>query len=233
MKVLIVDNNAVTLDFFDNLLSKEGFEVIKSQSGEDAINLYKKEDPDFICLDIMMPDMSGFDVCREIRKNDEDTPIVFISSKDQVIDKVTGLEIGADDYITKPFDTHEVNARIRAVARRSLKNKNDQKSKKQISEPFMIGDLEIIPSKLAAMRGSEAIDINLRDIKILKLLADHENDVVQRDILLDYCWGAHIMPESRTVDWHISKLRQKIEIDPKNPVIVTTVHGVGFRYAQT
>jgi len=234
MKVLIADNNKIMLDFLSDLLNKEGFDVVSAESGQGAIDLYKAEKPDFVCLDIMMPDLSGLDVCKEIRLYDETTPIIFITSKDQIDDKISGLEIGADDYIIKPFDTKEVIARIRAIIRRSAiqkqSNTDHQPSNKDAS--FQISDIVIMPDKLCAMRGEDIVDLSLRDIKILKLLNDNKNAVVHRDTLIDYCWGAHIMPESRTVDWHMSQLRKKIEIDPKSPVIVKTVHGVGYRYEE-
>ena len=230
MKFLIADNNDVMLNFLNDLLHKEGFEVVKANSGQIALEQYKAHKPDFVCLDIMMPDVSGFDVCKEIRLYDETTPIIFITSKDQVNDKISGLEIGADDYIIKPFDTKEVVARIRAIIRRIAAQNQANPSSKE--NTFKLAELDIIPNKLCAMRGDDIIDLSLRDIKILKLLYDNKNEVVHRDTLIDYCWGAHIMPESRTVDWHMSQLRKKIELDPKTPTLIKTVHGVGYRYEE-
>jgi len=227
MKVLIVDNNKVILGFLSDILSKEGFIVVMAESGEAAIEQYKSCDPDFICLDIMMPGMSGYDVCKEIRQQDKEIPIIFITSKAETVHKIEGLEVGGDDYIIKPFDTNEVIARIRAVARRSIKNKKTPEN-----ESFVIADLQVVPNKLSASRDGNIIDLNLRDIKILRLLHEQKNAVVHRDTLIDYCWGAHIMPESRTVDWHVSQLRKKIELDPKSPEIIKTVHGVGYRYEE-
>ena len=232
MKVLVVDNNVTMLNFLCDLLNKEGFEVITAESGKVALTQYQQNQPDFICLDVMMPDMSGYDVCKEIRKTDDTTPIIFISSKDQIIDKVAGLEIGGDDYIIKPFDTHEVIARIRAIARRSIKSIPESQPNKNDNE-FVMLDIKIITNKLCAMRGESIIDLSLRDLKILKLLYDNKGMVVHRDTLIDYCWGAHIMPESRTVDWHMSQLRKKIEVDSKSPIIIKTVHGVGYRYEES
>lgn len=230
MKVLVVDNNVTMLTFLCDLLNKEGFDVITAKSGKAAIEQYEKNKPDFICLDILMPDMSGYDVCKEIRTTDENTPIIFISSKDKIIDKVAGLEIGGDDYIIKPFDTHEVIARIRAIARRSMKGK--ETTRVEDKNEFSMSDINVISNKLCAMRDKQTIELSLRDIKILRLLHDNKDTVVHRDTLIDYCWGAHIMPESRTVDWHMSQLRKKIEIDAKSPIIIKTVHGVGYRYEE-
>lgn len=229
MRVLIVDNNLKTLDFLGNILGKEGFTVTSSDTGHGGLDQFRAEAPDFICLDIMMPDISGYDVCKEIRKTNEEIPIIFISAKKNISDKIVGLEVGADDYITKPFDISEVIARIRAVARRSLINK---KSTEEINEYFQMEDLFIYPKKLKAQRDSMDIDLSLREINILTILHQNKNNVVNKDALLDFCWGMHIMPESRTVAWHISQLRKRVEIDPKNPSLIKTVHGVGYKYEE-
>lgn len=229
MRVLVAENEPQTLDLLSEILSKEGFETLKALDGEEALELYQDNNPDFICLDIMMPGMSGIDVCKEIRKTNEEIPIIFISAKGETIDKIIGLEMGGDDYIIKPFDIQEVITRIRTVARRCLKNASKQTEK---DEKFQIADIEVIPNSLRASRSGNVIDLSLRDIKILKLLHQNRNQIVHRDKLLDVAWGQHIMPESRTVDWHISQLRKKIEIDPKEPTIIQTVHGVGYKYEE-
>lgn len=229
MRVLIVDNNLKTLDFLGNILGKEGFTVTSSDTGHGGLAQFRAAAPDFICLDIMMPDMSGYDVCKEIRKTNEEIPIIFISAKKNISDKIVGLEVGADDYITKPFDISEVVARIRAVARRSLVSK---KSAEEINECFQMGDLFIYPKKLKAKRDGIDIDLSLREINILTILHQNKNNVVNKDALLDFCWGMHIMPESRTVAWHISQLRKRVEMYPKNPSLIKTVHGVGYKYEE-
>jgi len=231
MKVLVADNNQHMLDHLSDLLEKEGLETIKADSGTKALELYEQDKPSFICLDIMMEDLSGYDVCRKIREKDNDTPIIFISSKSDTIDKVVGLEIGADDYIVKPFDIKEVNARIRAITRRCISQNNTGTDDKDANS-FKIADIEVFPKELLARRDGQSIDLNLRDIKILSLLHKKKNQVVDRNLLLDMCWGRHIMPESRTVDWHISQLRKTIEINPQEPAIILTVHGVGYRYIE-
>lgn len=226
MHVLIVDNNLQVRRYLNELLTREGFQTTQAASGEECLQAYDENKPDFICLDIVMDDMSGYDVCKTIRKKDETTPIIFISSKSEPLDKVMGLEMGADDYIIKPFDNYEVIARIRAVTRRCYLAKEPEK----VADSFHMGDLEIFPKKLIAVRAGEHIELSLRDIKILKLLHDHTDEIVDRNKMLDECWGAHIMPESRTLDAHVSKLRKRIEKDPKEPDIIKTVHGVGYRY---
>jgi len=229
MRVLVADNNAKTLEFLSTIFSKEGFEVVTAGGGHEAVSSFYMHKPDFVCLDIVMPDLSGYDVCKEIRKTDDTIPVIFISSKNKTSDKIAGLELGADDYITKPFDISEVRARIRAVARRCFRQSTPVE---EISQSFTMGDVEIYPKKLKAKRENEEFDLSLREINILKILYDNKGDVVSRDALLDFCWGMHIMPESRTVAWHISQLRKRIEQDPKEPMIIKTVHGVGYKYEE-
>lgn len=227
MRVLIADNHPKTLDFLKNIFVKEGFDVVTADGGLSALKAFRAQKLDFICLDIMMPDLSGYDVCKEIRKTDEDIPVIFISSKNNVTDKVVGLELGADDYITKPFNVSEVIARIRAIARRCFKKTT---SSAEVNEFFSMGNLQIYPKQLKAQRDEKTIELSIREIKILKILYENKNDVVSRDALLDFCWGMHIMPESRTVAWHISQLRKRVELDPRMPTLIKTVHGVGYKY---
>lgn len=226
MKVLIADDNIEILTFLSDILEKEGFFVLKAHDGAETLRVYKAETPDFICLDIEMPDIKGYDVCREIRKKDEQTPIIFLSSRNEAKDKITGLELGADDYIIKPFDMGELIARIRAVARRCL----TLKSPNETENSFQMQMLTILPNQLRVKRGQQTIDISLREIKILTLLKNYQNRVVTRQDLVDQCWNGTIVPESRTIDLHISKLRKKIEIKPDAPEIIKTVHGVGYRF---
>ena len=174
-----------------------------------------------------MPKRDGYAVCKEIRRNDDDIPVVFISAKSEEIDRVVGLELGADDYIMKPFGTREVIARIRAITRRCLIKKINNADEK---DQFFMSDLTVYPRELRAQRQQDMIELSLRDIKILDLLNKNKGKVVTRDMLFDYCWGRNYIPSSRTLDQHVSKLRKNIEIDPKQPLIICTVHGVGYRY---
>ncbi|MCL4694972.1 MAG: response regulator transcription factor [Candidatus Hydrogenedentes bacterium] len=226
MKVLIAEDDAHIRNGLAEILRDEGYETLTARDGREALALFKQQTPDFICLDIMMPGVNGYDVCREIRKESAAVPIVFISAKSEEVDKVLGLELGADDYILKPFGVREVVARIRAVTRRCFATKPGA----QLEEPFVMGDLEIVPSQLRARRGDEAIDLSLRDVRILSLLHLNRGSVVGRNTFFDECWGMDHMPNSRTLDQHISQLRKRIERDPKNPEIIRTVHGVGYRY---
>ena len=226
MKVLVVDDNPQMLQQLSDLLEKEGYKTIRANNGREALDAYKKEAPDFICIDIMMPEMTGYEVCKEIRKNDMNTPVVFISAKSDTVDKVLGLELGADDYIVKPYDIHEVTARIRTITRRCKAKAAPEKQ----GEEFQFADVKIFPNQLRAEREGKPIELSMREVKIIRLFYQHKGNVIDRDILLDHCWGAHIMPESRTVDWHISQLRKKIEKDPLKPTLIKTVHGAGYKF---
>jgi DNA-binding response OmpR family regulator len=226
MKVLIAEDDAHIRNGLAEILQGEGYDTLTAHDGKEALTLFKQHKPDFVCLDIMMPGANGYDVCREIRKTDMAVPVIFISAKSEEVDKVLGLELGADDYILKPFGVREVVARIRAVTRRCMAAKNGDRP----AAPFTMGDLEVSPAQLRARRGETAIDLSLRDVRILSLLHRQQGSVVDRDTFFNECWGLDYMPNSRTLDQHISQLRKRIEVDPKNPEIIRTVHGVGYRY---
>jgi DNA-binding response OmpR family regulator len=226
MKILVAEDDPNILDGLVEIFENEGYTTLKAANGREAIDLFSTEQPDFICLDIMMPDASGYDVCREIRQHNADVPIIFISAKSEEIDKVLGLELGADDYIVKPFGVREVVARIRAVTRRTLA----QKKPAQTCESFIMADLQISPDQLRARRGEEVIELSLRDIDILTVLCENKGKPVTRFELFRQVWGFDHVPNSRTLDQHISQLRKRIEKDVADPQIIQTVHGVGYRY---
>ncbi len=225
MKVLIAEDDARTREGLVEILEGEGYRAVPAKDGREALALWGTERPDVVLLDIMMPHASGYDVCRAIRKADERVPILFLSAKGEELDKVLGLELGADDFVTKPFGVKEVVARIRAVTRRALNRDKDRRP-----APFALGDLSVDPAELRARRGDEVIELSLREVKILELLQRNPGVVLDRDRFFNEVWGYDHMPNSRTLDQHISKLRKRIERDPRNPVIIQTVHGVGYRW---
>ena len=226
MKVLIAEDDRNIRAGLEEILQGEGYETVVAADGDEALELYRRESPDFLCLDIMMPGVNGYEVCREIRRADADVPIIFISAKSEEVDKVVGLELGADDFILKPFGVREVLARIRAVTRRCMARDRHQADRK----PFRMDDLQVLPAELRARRGEHVVDLSLRDVKILQLLHRMPGQVVDRNTLFNECWGLAHMANSRTLDQHVSQLRKRIERDPKNPRIIRTVHGVGYRY---
>ena len=232
MKILIAEDDLHIRQGLSDLLSQEGYEIETAENGKIALELFQKQKPQFVILDIMMPEMDGYSVCREIRAVDNDIPIIFLSAKSEEIDRVIGLELGADDYISKPFGTREVVARIRAITRRFLKTSAPASSTATEIQAvsFKFGELEVLPNELRAKKGSVCLDLSLREIKVLQTLAKHQGEVVSRDLLFNECWGYDHMPNSRTLDQHISKLRKLIEDNPADPQLIKTVHGVGYRY---
>ncbi len=227
MKILIAEDDPVTLESIDACLQSEGFSTCLAENGEVAVQHWESEKPDLVCLDIMMPKLDGYEVCRRIRSDDKAVPILFLSAKNEEIDVVVGLELGADDFIRKPFGKHELIARIRSALRRAEASTNGHATSKfRINE-----ELTIYPAQLRAVRNSDGGEIELspREISILTLLHQHKGEAVHRDKLLDHCWGLDYFPESRTLDQHIVKLRKRIELDPACPTLIETVRGIGYR----
>jgi DNA-binding response OmpR family regulator len=226
MKVLVAEDDKNIRDGLAEILEGEGYQTALAADGDQTLDIFHRENPDFVCLDIMMPGMNGYDVCREIRRKDSSVPIVFITAKSEEVDKVIGLELGADDFIVKPFGVREVVARIRAITRRCMASRPATPS----SQPFTMKELEVIPSELRARRAEEVIDLSLREVNLLRLFHENRGKALDRDTIFNRCWGMDYFPNSRTLDQHISQLRKRIEPDPKNPTIIRTVHGVGYRY---
>ncbi|MBM4089429.1 MAG: response regulator transcription factor [Planctomycetes bacterium] len=226
MKILVVEDDPRTRKGLLEILANEGYETCSAANGSDALTVFAQESPDVLCLDIMMPGLSGYDVCREIRKTNSRVPILFISAKSEEVDKVLGLELGADDYISKPFGVKEVVARIRAVTRRCLSARPSATP----SDAFAMGDLRVVPTELRVYRGKHAIEVSLRDMRILHMLHENRGRVLDRNAIFDTCWGLNYMPNSRSLDQHISQLRKRIEVNPAKPRIILTVHNAGYRY---
>ncbi|MFT5466550.1 MAG: two-component system alkaline phosphatase synthesis response regulator PhoP [Verrucomicrobiales bacterium] len=223
MTILIAEDDPITLEGISSSLEKEGFTVIATENGRQAVEQWETSKPDLICLDIMMPEMDGFEACRLIRTRDSEIPILFLSAKNEETDVVTGLDLGADDFIRKPFGKKELLARIRSAIRRIPHGKTGRRS-------FQISDLIVFPRELRAERNGDSIELSPREIGILILLKERQSEVVTRDELLGRCWGVSYFPDSRTLDQHISLLRKRIETDRDSPKIIETVRGVGYRY---
>lgn len=224
MKVLIAEDDRFTREGLVELLTSEGYDVVAAIDGQHAVDLFRQHRPDFVCLDIMMPLRSGYEACRTIRDEAPLVPIIFISAKSEEMDRLAGFDVGADDFISKPFSVKEVIARVRAVARRC------QASAPNPPAEFPIGDLIVCPSELRARRDDSIIDLSPRDVSILQLLADNPGKALDRNCIFNHAWGEDHFPNSRTLDQHISQLRKRVEIDPRSPRLICTVHGVGYRY---
>ena len=222
MKILLADDDPILLDTLQACLATEGFDIVVASDGEDAFAQWNRHRPDLLCLDIMMPKLDGYEVCRRVRALDPHVPILFLSAKSEEIDIVVGFQLGADDFIRKPFGKHELIARIRAVLRRA-------NSVPGRSRSFTMADLTVWPSELRAERDGVSIELSPRETAILALLHERAGQVVDRDTILNKCWGLDYFPESRTLDQHIAKLRKRIETNPDRPLI-ETVRGVGYRF---
>jgi|UniRef100_UPI003783DDB3 DNA-binding response OmpR family regulator len=227
-KILIAEDDDHTRDALREVLTMEGHEVIAASDGLQAVDFFRAESPDFVCLDVMMPGLNGYEVCRQIRKHDEKVPILFLTAKAEEIDTVLGLELGADDYMTKPFGVKEIIARIRAILRRTAMRSGA--GAKAEDETFTMDDLRIVPAELRAYRDKQEIQLSPRDVKLLRLLHDRRGKVINRNTLADEVWGVDFFPESRALDQHISQLRKRVEKDPSQPRIIRTVHGAGYRF---
>lgn len=225
MKVLIAEDDRFTREGLTEVLRSEGYDVVAASDGAQAVLAFQQHKPDFVCLDIMMPARSGYEVCRIIRGESPSVPIIFISAKAEEIDRLAGFDAGADDFIIKPFSVREVVARVRAVARRCLAARPVS-----ASESFILGDLLIVPQELRARRGDDVIELSPRDVCILKLLFDNRGKALDRHTIFNHAWGEDYFPNSRTLDQHISQLRKRVERDPAYPQLIRTVHGVGYRY---
>jgi DNA-binding response OmpR family regulator len=219
MKILLVEDDPLTIEALAELLRLEGFEVVEARDGRSALAIFPDEKPDLVCLDIMMPGMNGFEVCRKLRELNSRIPVLFVSAKSEETDIVVGLELGADDFIRKPFTTGELMARIKAALRRAYPEQGTNR--------VQMGTLEIWPSELRAEQEGRSIELSPREVKMLLLLADKKNEAVSRDQFLDHCWGLDYFPDSRTLDQHIHVLRKKIEGGAE---LIETVRGIGYRY---
>ncbi|MCM8536328.1 MAG: response regulator transcription factor [Lentisphaeraceae bacterium] len=226
MKVLVADDDKLTREGLAEILEDEGYEVIQAANGSIAVSMFKDENPDFICLDIMMPECNGYDACKQIREKCAVTPIIFLSAKSEEVDKVIGLNLGADDYIVKPFGIDEVVARIRAVTRRCIQNEKD------VNTSFSMLDLMVSPESLTVKRGEELKEINLLDLKILRFLYSNKNRVLSRDQIFKECWNINSCGNTRALDQKISQLRKIVEVDSQNPKIIKTVHGAGYAFQE-
>ncbi len=228
MKILIAEDDAHTRAALVELLTSDGHHCFGAADGIQASHLFNELQPDLVCLDVMMPGRSGYDLCREFRGIRSDVPVIFITAKSEQFDKVLGLELGGDDYIVKPFGCQEVLARVHAVARRCLRT---QASVEPRLEPaFEMDGLIVYPKKLRAIRENLTIKLTSRELQLLQLLYEHKGEIVSRDIIFNLCWGYSHVPNSRTLDQMVSQLRNRIERDPKNPRIIQTVYGVGYCY---
>lgn len=226
MKILLVeDEEGLILTLTDRLVS-EGFEVISANDGKIGFELACCESFGLIILDVMLPKKNGYDVCRDLRQKGVTSPILMLTAKGETIDKVLGLKLGADDYLTKPFEVIELLARIEALLRRAPSQTNGESD-----DAFRFGEITVDFKRAEVFRRNGAIELSAMEFKLLQYLIENRGLVHSRDQLLDEVWGYDAMPSTRTVDVHIAWLRQKLEENPKHPQFIQTVHGFGYKFA--
>ena len=227
-RVLVVEDDAAILTGLVDLLEGEGFSVVQATTGTAALERHAEAAPDLVLLDVMIPEKSGYDVCREIRRTDPVTPVIMLTAKGQEVDRVVGLELGADDYVVKPFGASELVARVRAVLRRGRPRQGPREEK-----PISFGRVTVDPRTMRGERDGREFDVSRRELALLQLFVSREGQALDRFTIMDEVWGVRYEGTTRTLDQHIAGLRKKIEEDPAHPVHITTVHGVGYRFTSS
>jgi two-component system alkaline phosphatase synthesis response regulator PhoP len=222
-RILIVEDEPAMVSGLRDNFEFEGYEVITAADGLEGLGRALKDSPDLVVLDVMMPRMSGLDVCKQLKVKKPALPIIMLTARGQEVDKVVGLELGADDYVTKPFSIRELLARVKAVLRRAQGAGKDQ-------ERYSFGDVEVNVRSCRVIRGGKAVEFSAKEFELLKYFLSHQGETVTRDRLLEDVWGYERYPTTRTVDAHIVRLRQTLEPKPEEPRFILTVHGMGYKF---
>ncbi len=234
-KVLIVDDEKAIVDILNHNLKREGYDTVVAYDGEEAIEVYKREKPDLVLLDVMLPKMDGFSVCKSIRQL-ANIPIIMVTAKEDVVDKVIGLELGADDYITKPFSVRVVIARVKANLRKwdgiemSIKGMTTADNEETKNSTLVFGPLVLDTYKYEAKISGKNVELTLREFELLKFLATQKGQVFSREELLEKVWGYEYFGDVRTVDVTIRRIREKIEQNPSMPELLATKRGIGYYF---
>jgi DNA-binding response OmpR family regulator len=223
-RILIIEDEPALLRALADSFRFESYEVLTAQDGEMGLRLVKDKKPDLLILDLMLPRMSGYDVCRRLRAEGVEIPILMLTARGEEADRVVGLDLGADDYVTKPFSVRELGARVRALLRRA-------KPLRTLPDRLRFGDVTVDFRSYVAKKGERVLDLTRKEFQLLRLLVARAPDVITRDELLDEIWGQDCYPTTRTVDTHIANLRVKLEGDAREPRHLVTVHGVGYRWS--
>lgn len=228
-KILVVEDEKAIADILQFNLKKEGYSVVCAYDGEDGLRAAQEENPDLILLDVMLPKLDGFEVCKNVRRS-SNVPIIMLTAREEEVDKVLGLELGADDYITKPFSMRELMARIKANVRRSLASVADAPDAGDANK-LVFGDIVINLKSLDVRKKGEKIELTPREFDLIKFLATQPNQVFSREALMENVWQYDYYGDLRTVDVTVRRLREKIEDDPANPVRIVTRRGAGYMFA--
>ncbi len=222
-RILVVEDDPAILRGLSDNLTLESYEVLTAPDGETADRLVGEARPDLIVLDLMLPKLSGYELCRNLRSEGVTTPILMLTARGEEADRVLGLDLGADDYVTKPFSIRELLARIRALLRRT-------RPSSELPDELRFGDVTVDFRSYEAKRGSEKVELTPKEFQLLRVLAARSGEVVSRQELLEEVWGYETIPNTRTVDNHVASLRAKVEPDRSSPRHVQTVHGVGYKF---
>lgn len=222
-KILIVEDEPGMVAGLRDNFEFEGYDVITASDGMAGLQRALSDSPDLVVLDVMMPRMSGLDVCKQLKSKRPSLPIIMLTARGQEVDKVVGLELGADDYVTKPFSIRELLARVKAVLRRARPVPKDQ-------ERYSFGDVEVNLRSCQVSRSGKGVEFSSKEFELLKYFLCHQGETLSRDRLLEEVWGYDRFPTTRTVDAHIVRLRQKLEVKPEEPRFILTVHGTGYKF---
>lgn len=225
MRILLVEDESGLVMTLTDRLQTEGYDVVTATDGDEGLSIALEGNLSAIILDVMLPKRNGFDVARDLRQHGVETPILMLTAKGETIDKVLGLKLGADDYMTKPFEMAELLARLEALLRRS--STQDQNS---VNGVFRFGEIDVDLQRAEVRKRGEAIELSAMEFRLLQFFLNNRGVVHSRDDLLDAVWGYDSMPTTRTVDVHIAWLRQKLEENPKRPQHIQTVHGMGYKF---
>lgn len=227
-KILVVDDEESLVRLISYNLNKEGFVTLPAYDGYQALRLVKEENPDLIILDLMLPGKDGLEVCRRLRSDRISTPVIMLTARDEEVDKIVGLELGADDYVTKPFSVRELCARVKAVLRRGRETPEREGQEREIA----VGSFVLRPDSYQIYYKEKLLDLTLKEFELLSLLLRNNGRVLKRDYLLEVIWNFSDSANTRVLDVHISKLRDKIEEDSKNPRYIKTVRGLGYKFEE-
>lgn len=228
-KVLVVDDEHSIVTLLQYNLQQAGYEVITATDGEQGLYTALQEQPNIIILDLMLPKLDGIEVCKQLRQRKITVPILMLTAKDDEFDKVLGLELGADDYMTKPFSPREVVARVKAILRRTNSKSTEASIENNIINHITIGDLKLIPDFFEAYFKEEKLELTPKEFELIVYLARHKGRVLTRDQLLSAVWNYDFAGDTRIVDVHISHLREKLERDTKKPAMIKTIRGIGYK----
>ena len=222
-RILVVEDDPAILRGLNETLKRESYEVLTAADGEAGYRLVREKNPDLVILDLMLPKLSGYEICRKMRSDGVQTPILMLTARGDEGDRVLGLDLGADDYVSKPFSLRELTARVRALLRRA-------RPAPALLNQLRVNDATIDFRSYEARKGGEPLEMTRREFQVLRVLASRPGEVISRSELLDQVWGLDAYPTTRTVDNHIASLRSKLEGDPAEPVHILTVRGVGYKW---